>query len=510
MAATAGTSADIGKPQGLFYRIKSSRPEVSCIVKDVFQSSLPTWADLPAGLGLGMSWNLLWSWGRPKLDPSQLLVWQRVNYFKDSQHLTRKDWLKRSLQRLTSSGGKTARYFDIMPLTFLLPQEYTSFVRAFYEVEANRGGALPSSEIQSLLSAAARPGEEPGLLQNSALDPVAALAAALSQKGGGGERRENPSASVSNLWILKPVGLSRGRGISLVQDVGAVVYSQASVIQKYIERPLCLGGYKFDLRLFVLVTSFRPLEAFIYEEGFARLSSLPYSLSGDSLENKFVHLTNSSIQKQNREGMSADNPAMSAAGPGDEGKYEAGGSKIPLLGENGLWQRLKNHGVQREAVWSKICGLVVKSLVAVDEHLSYQPCSFEVFGYDVLLDADLRPWLIEVNASPSLARETPLDVRVKNAMIRDTILLLDPAPFNRAAIVEVLKRRLKEISKNKVILSRSDPDLNPDMCRILEGFIPRKYGELPKYLGEYRMICPNTSAYEQTMRKKNKLIKSLP
>ena len=78
------------------------------------------------------------------------------------------------------------------------------------------------------------------------------------------------AAPLHNYWILKPVGLSRGRGISLLKSLDELAYSQASVVQKYVERPLCLSHYKFDLRIYVVVTSFRPLEAFVYRDGFAR------------------------------------------------------------------------------------------------------------------------------------------------------------------------------------------------------------------------------------------------
>ncbi len=47
-----------------------------------------------------------------------------------------------------------------------------------------------------------------------------------------------------------------------------------------------------------------------------------------------------------------------------------------------------------------------------------QPCCFELFGYDVLIDEALRPWLLEVNASPSLARENHLDFKVRWSCVR--------------------------------------------------------------------------------------------
>ena len=50
------------------------------------------------------------------------------------------------------------------------------------------------------------------------------------------------------------------RYIFLIRDIGDLRYAEPYVVQRYVARPLLIGGYRFDLRLYVLVTSFHPLE----------------------------------------------------------------------------------------------------------------------------------------------------------------------------------------------------------------------------------------------------------
>lgn len=61
---------------------------------------------------------------------------------------------------------------------------------------------------------------------------------------------------------------------------------------------------------------------------------------------------------------------------------------------------------------------------------------FELFGYDILLDNYLNPWLLEVNLSPSLAFESPLDLKIKGTLIRDA--------FNLVGIVKPERRQQYE------------------------------------------------------------------
>ena len=44
---------------------------------------------------------------------------------------------------------------------------------------------------------------------------------------------------------------------------------------------------------------------------------------------------------------------------------------------------------------------------------------FELLGFDVLLDENLKPWLLEVNMSPSMNTDTPLDTEIKTNLIVD-------------------------------------------------------------------------------------------
>lgn len=69
-------------------------------------------------------------------------------------------------------------------------------------------------------------------------------------------------------------------------------------MSKYVSKPHLIRGYKYDLRLYVLVTSFDPVKIYMFKDGLVRLATVPYSTSKSSLKQRFVHLTNYSVNKK--------------------------------------------------------------------------------------------------------------------------------------------------------------------------------------------------------------------
>ncbi|KAK9819734.1 hypothetical protein WJX72_001737 [[Myrmecia] bisecta] len=420
------------------------------------RSSTPAAGGKPASSGRPQLWNLMWSWSaRVPVSYDALLVWQRVNHYPEARQLTRKDLLQRHLARhqRVFAGGRAAPLFDIMPTTFMLPKEYVQFVQAFSEAEGGQEASIP---------------QPPG----------------------------------TNLWIMKPVGQSRGRGIVLLNNVHDVLYGEPMVLQRYVAQPMLIDGYKFDLRLYVVVTSFAPLEAWLYGEGFARFTTQPYSLAPDLIHNRLVHLTNSAVQSQR--GAQAGLPDHLH---GNE-QHLAGDSKCSLAR---LWGLLRDRGMSQEALWSRISQLVLVALFAVQDAIPHQPNSFELFGFDVMVDSNLKAWLVEVNSSPSLSTDTPLDREIKGSLMRDLITLVNPLDFDREALLRVLQRDSAAGSKAHGPASRRPlgrtqstanrrQTLNDDMTAILRGQLPRAYGEAPQ-CGLFQQLAPS-KAYDSMMRLK--------
>jgi len=219
-------------------------------------------------------------------------------------------------------------------------------------------------------------------------------------------------------WIVKPVASSRGRGIYLVNHPSQVPLDDNLLVCKYISNPLLVDGFKFDLRLYVGVTCFDPVRVYLYEEGLTRFATVKYDRTGKNIKNVCMHLTNYSVNKKNADFVRCPDPEV-----------EDFGNKWSM---SAMLRYLKQLGKDTTALMMRIEDVVIKTILAGELHIAsackmFMPYSgncFEIYGFDILVDENLRPWLLEVNLSPSLACDSPLDLKIKSHLISDMFNLI--------------------------------------------------------------------------------------
>ncbi|KAF5226067.1 hypothetical protein ECC02_000628 [Trypanosoma cruzi] len=254
-----------------------------------------------------------------------------------------------------------------------------------------------------------------------------------------------------HLFIVKPTNSACGRGIYLLkasehlrlehalQQPNACGASETRplrlLVQRYISDPLLIEGYKFDLRLYVVVTSYSPMRVYLYEEGLVRFATLPYPAEEAledhaSNESLTAHLTNFTINKKSEDFVPPD-------GIGENGGVTSA-SKWTLAA---LQKEFCNSGLDWNGTMARIHDLIVKTLLAVEPHVIYEQeaisetvgdCCFEVYGVDVLLRRPYTsesptpmPVLMEVNIMPSLSTHySLLDQCVKGNFVADTLTLV--------------------------------------------------------------------------------------
>ncbi|NXM24773.1 TTLL4 polyglutamylase, partial [Oxyruncus cristatus] len=295
-------------------------------------------------------------WGHHMKSPSFRAIreHQKLNHFPGSFQIGRKDRLWRNLLKMQARCGK--KEFNFFPQSFILPQDIKLLKKAWEE---------------------------------------------------GASRQK---------WIVKPPASARGIGIQVIHKWSQLPKRRPLLVQRYLHKPYLIGGKKFDLRIYVYVTCYDPLRVYLFKDGLVRFASCKYSSSMESLSNKFVHLTNYSVNKKNTE-------------------YKSNSDETACQGHKwalkALWNYLSQKGVNSEAIWEKIKDIVIKTIIASEPYVNSlvkmyvrRPyCCHELFGFDIMLDENLKPWILEVNISPSLHSNSPLDVSIKGQMIRDLLNL---------------------------------------------------------------------------------------
>ena len=217
---------------------------------------------------------------------------------------------------------------------------------------------------------------------------------------------------------------------------------EAYVISRYIDQPLLVGGKKFDLRIYVLVTSYRPLKVWLSSKGFARFCNEKYSADLQDLDNMMVHLTNVAIQK-NADDYNAEHGS----------KWSIDNLRLFLEQTRGKQASDKCFDEIKNIIYISLKS--VQSVIINDKHC------FEMYGYDILIEDNLKPWLIEVNASPSLSTTTESDRIMKMNIIKDVFKIVIPPEWTEEGTIKHGANTCKDyqVGSFSLIIDESQTDI---------------------------------------------------
>lgn len=227
-----------------------------------------------------------------------------------------------------------------------------------------------------------------------------------------------------NLWIIKPGENSNcGHGIHVSSDLSEIQNlvsftktvtgrRRTYIVQKYMEKPLLVNKRKFDIRCYALITAFGGhIQGYFYHDGYLRTSSKEYTLK--NLSNRFIHLTNDAVQKKSD----------------DYGKFENGNKlnyqefqrylEATYPGQVDFWRDL----------WPEIRRIVGETVRATYRCVDpwKRKHTFEVLGYDFMIDENFKVWLIEVNTNPCLSISSAYLAKLIPAMLDNAFrIAVDP------------------------------------------------------------------------------------
>ncbi|ORX36195.1 TTL-domain-containing protein [Piromyces finnis] len=229
---------------------------------------------------------------------------------------------------------------------------------------------------------------------------------------------ENYTLSENNLWLIKPKLLSRGRGIHFLKNVENI--KKNDIVMKYISNPLLIDNRKFDIRLYLLVTGHDPLKIYLFKEGLCRLSTDEFDLNIKDLDNTYKHLTNTSINKNNKKGYKYNDFVKSI-------------SELKKLIE-------EKYNTNFNKIWDQIKDICIKTLISMNNiQLKKNNNSklssnnlFKILGVDVIIDDKFKVWLLEVNHGPDLnvSKYKSHRTNIKYQIVHDMFNIIGMVPFS--------------------------------------------------------------------------------
>lgn len=332
-----------------------------------------------------LHWDICWSWGYTEFAKLGRLEDQhRVNHLPGSYVLVTKDHIHKTLSDLQRVYGYSN--FDFVPKQFLLPSEEVLFKKAY----------------------------------DASLKHVASY------------KKVKMDRAYGRRWLVKSQG---HRGVRMLNNLDELpALRQENVLLSQCIEPYLVDGRKFDLGVYVAVTSILPLRIYVYDNILLRFCKqrYPRPLSADSPKESYV--------------------VVDYIPPWHIPDLSPSYSTLPSASHEGTnhWDALldymeKMDGIDRHFVKSAVHDSIAKLIVANRGHFmesidelkkahsksNFQAHNFfELWRFDFMLDDNGKPWLLEVNQSPNLkAKEffSPsftTDERLKQNVVYDLLSMI--------------------------------------------------------------------------------------
>ena len=160
-------------------------------------------------------WNVMWTGQTKPEHLKEATKYQKINHFPQSFQVGRKDMMWKNLSRMR----RVFPEYNFCPKTYLFPDDFRKFTM------------------------------------------------------------DREAENYKHMYIMKPSASSCGRGIKVVGCKQEVKRKPGYVVSQYVSNPHLIDGFKYDLRIYALVTSFDPLKVYLFKEGLARFATQKYTNS---------------------------------------------------------------------------------------------------------------------------------------------------------------------------------------------------------------------------------------